>query len=71
MKQQQQQQQQQQAQTTQSVTTNVHPQQIPTTPNNIDTIKQQTSSTNTTLASTITTRVKLSLFSILLINYFI
>src|SRR5437588_528345 len=60
------------SQATQSVAANVHPQQqqqqTPTTPNNIDTIKQQTPSANTPLASTITSRVNLFLFSIILIN---
>jgi hypothetical protein len=52
----------QQQQQTQSVTTNVHPQQqipTPTTPNNIDTIKQQQAPPpNPTLASTINARVR-------------
>ena len=63
LKQQQQQQQlqQQQAQlqaAQAATTTNVHPQQTPTTPNSIDTIKSQTSVSNTPLTPTITTRVK-------------
>ena len=64
--QQQQQQQQQQLQQQQAqlqaaqaaTTTNIHPQQTPTTPNSIDTIKSQTSVSNTPLTPTITTRVK-------------
>ena len=59
LKQQQQQQQQAQLQAAQAATTtNVHPQQTPTTPNSIDTIKSQTSVSNTPLTPTITTRVK-------------